>query len=618
MALIRIIEGRGTNVEYAIEHPLVIGRGEDGDVRIFDETSSRRHAEVRPEGGAFVLQDLHSSNGTFLNGEKVSQAVLSDRDEILIGATRILFLLTPMSDRGTVILPTQDETGFTVQSSIREEEFRVLGGEDKAGDLRRLEKAYKTSRSLSGIREVDGIIGKSLDLLMEELGADRAAVLKALGSEEMEVLGSRGTGRKKFVLSHSVVRKVTSDREAVLITDVATDPQFQGQQSLLRQKVRSALCVPLGSEIRFFGMLYADRKEGSPPFEREDLEVLLAIADQVSPALGNAEAFALERDRRVHVESALTGGRGLVGDSPAFRDMVDLVHRASESDSTVLLRGETGTGKELLARALHEESDRAKGPFIAVNCAALVDTLMESELFGHEKGAFTGAVRLKPGKCELAAGGTLLLDEVGEMAPEMQAKLLRAIQEKEFYRVGGTSPVTVDIRIVAATNKDLQAEVEAGNFRQDLYYRLGVITIDVPPLRQRTEDIPRLVEHAVVEAGKKIKRKVKSVSKAAMKRLTAYGWPGNIRELINVIERAVVLSRKPEIDVEILPEEIRRGSAPSRGKGDVISLKEAEKRAIQRALDHTGWKKGETAAILGISWPTLNKKIDEYGIVKPG
>ncbi|MHC4779235.1 MAG: sigma 54-interacting transcriptional regulator, partial [Planctomycetota bacterium] len=407
------------------------------------------------------------------------------------------------------------------------------------------------------------------------------------------------------------------DREAVLITDVQTDPQFQGRESLLGQKVRSALCVPLSTEERFFGMLYVDRREGSEAFAREELEVLLAIAEQAAPALANAEAFALERDRRVHIERTLSGGRGIIGDSPAFRETLDLVRRASESDSTVLLRGETGTGKELLARALHEGSDRVKGPFIAVNCAALVDTLMESELFGHEKGAFTGATRRKPGKFELAASGSLLLDEVGEMAPEMQAKLLRAIQEKEFYRVGGTSPVTVDIRIVAATNRDLQAEVEAGRFRQDLYYRLSVIAIDVPPLRKRIEDIPSLVEHAVVEAGKKIKRKVRNVTKAAMKRLVSYAWPGNIRELINVIERAVVLSRGPEIDVQSLPGEIQTGTTAVPGEGEVISLKEAEKRAIQIALDHTGWKKGETAEILGISWPTLNKKIDEYGIVKP-
>ncbi|MHC5078231.1 MAG: sigma 54-interacting transcriptional regulator [Planctomycetota bacterium] len=617
MALLRIIEGRGTNTEFVVDHPLVIGRGEEGDVRIFDETSSRRHAVVRPEGDRFVLEDLGSSNGTYLNGEQVAKVFLNDRDEILIGATRLLFMITPMSTRQTILLPPKESPGFSVQSSIREKDFRVMEGENPAEDIRRLANAYKTSRSLSGIREVDEIVEKTLDLMMEELKGDRAAVLKEAGTGEIEVMASRGKGRKKFVLSQTVVQQVARERTAVLIRDVESDPQFQGRESLLSQKVRSALCVPVGEGGKSFGMLYVDRTKSTDAFGREDLETLLAIGGQVGPALLTAEAFALERDRLRDVEKTLGGRRVLLGDSPTFREILDLIHRAAESDSTVLLRGETGTGKELLARALHLESERREGPFIAVNCAALVDTLLESELFGHEKGAFTGATRKKPGKFELSSGGTLFLDEVGEIAQEVQAKLLRAIQEKEFYRVGGTAPVSVDIRIVAATNKDLLAEVEGGRFRQDLYYRLSVVTIDVPPLRRRVEDIPALVEHAVSEANQKTKRKVAGVSSEAMQSLCGYAWPGNIRELINVIERAVVLSRGPEVGLDLLPEEIHGKSVSTPADGEVISLKEAERRAICAALDHTKWKKGETAEILGISWPTLNKKIEEYGIQKP-
>jgi len=618
MALIRIIEGRGSSLEYKVDGPLVIGRGEDGDVRIFDETSSRRHAVVRPEGEIFVVEDMGSSNGTFLNGEKVSRAVLTDRDEILIGATRILFLTHPMGDRGTVLIPPKDAPSISVQSSIRERDFKMVSGDDEARDLKHLSKAYRTTRSLSGLVDAERIVEKTLDILMDELEGDRAAVLKEAGSGEIEVVSSRGKGRKKLVLSHAVVEKVAKEREAVLIRDVESDPQFHDRKSLLSQKVRSALCVPLAVEDRLLGMLYVDRTRSAEPYGRDDLETLLAIAVQVGPALRNAEAFALERNRRAHVERTLKDERALVGQSPAFREAMELVNRAAETDSTVLLRGETGTGKELLARALHEGSDRRKGPFIAVNCAALVDTLMESELFGHEKGAFTGATGRKPGKFELAVGGTLFLDEIGEMAVEVQAKLLRAIQEREFYRVGGTAPVSVDIRIIAATNKDLQAEVAARRFRQDLYYRLSVVTIDVPPLRRRREDIASLVDHAVREAGRKIKRRVKGVSDKALKALEKYDWPGNIRELINVVERAVVLSREEILDMDLLPEEIRGSRRHVSGdEGEVMSLKEAERRAVSRALEHTGWKKGETAQLLGISWPTLNKKIDEYGIKKP-
>jgi transcriptional regulator with PAS, ATPase and Fis domain len=291
------------------------------------------------------------------------------------------------------------------------------------------------------------------------------------------------------------------------------------------------------------------------------------------------------------------------------------VRRAAESDSTVLLKGETGTGKEVLARELHEASPRRKGPFVAINCAALVGTLLESELFGHEKGAFTGATGRKPGKFEIAGGGTLFLDEIGEMAPEMQAKILRAIQEREFYRVGGTAPVSVDIRLVAATNLDLAAEVEAGRFRRDLYYRVSVVTIDVPPLRERREDLGPLIDYALAEACARVKRKGLAFSADARKALEEYRWPGNIRELMNVVERAVVLGRGPQVGLDLLPAELRSAPHPRAGEGG-LSLREAERRAILRALEATGWKKGETAEALGISWPTLNKKIEEYGIKK--
>ncbi len=617
MALLRVLDGRSTQMEFEIDRPLTIGRGDEGEVRIFDETSSRRHACVRPEGKAFLLEDLGSSNGTFLNGAKVERETLKDGDEILVGSTRFQFLLTPAGERGTVLISPPEESGLAVHSSIREVDFRVVEGKDEAEDFRRLTKAFEASRSLTGLRDAEEVLTRLLDILMEELEGDRAAVLQEADSGRLEIVASRGEGKKEPVLSRAVVRKVAKDREAVLIKDAETDPRFQERKSLLQQKVRSALCVPLSSGGEFLGILYVDRTKSGKSFGPRDLETLLAIAGQAAPALATARAFALERDRREDVERTLGGERVMVGGGPAFRGVLDLVDRAAGSDATVLLKGETGTGKELLARALHEKSPRRKGPFIAVNCAALVDTLMESELFGHEKGAFTGAARRKPGKFELAGGGTLFLDEVGEMALEVQAKLLRALQEREFYRVGGTAPVSVDIRIVAASNRDLKKKVEQGSFRQDLYYRLGVVTVDVPPLRKRREDIGDLVSFAVREACKRTKRRVEGVSPEAMKALQAYAWPGNIRELFNVIERAVVLTRGPVLDASLLPAEIRgEGEAPAPVSG-VMTLKEAEKRAIQAALTHTGWKKGETAELLGISWPTLNKKIDDYGIRKP-
>ncbi|MCU0722510.1 MAG: sigma 54-interacting transcriptional regulator, partial [Planctomycetes bacterium] len=599
MAILRILEGKGVVTEIEVDRPLVIGRGDDADVRIFDETCSRRHVVVKPDGEGFVLEDLGSSNGTFLNGRRAPRAALEDRDEILVGATKFAFLLSRLPEKGTVLLPRED--ALAVHSTIEEREFRVVEGRDREEDLRRLTKAYETGRSLSGILDPDAIVEKTLQILMDGLQPDRAALLRETGAGGVEVAASRGAERsRELVLSRAVAEQVARERKAVLIRDAETDPRFRDRESLIGQGVRTALCAPLADGDLLLGMLYADRTGSGEPFGKRDLEALLSIARQAAPALRNAEAFALERDRRKDVERSLGAGGRIVGESPVFRKALELVRRAGESDATVLLRGETGTGKEVLARLLHEAGTRRKGPFVAINCAALVGTLLESELFGHEKGAFTGATARKPGKFELAGGGTLFLDEIGEMAPEMQAKILRAIQEREFYRVGGTAPVSVDIRLVAATNRDLAAEVEAGRFRRDLYYRVGVVTIDVPPLRERREDVGPLLDHALAEACSRVKRKGLRFSKEARRALEEYRWPGNIRELMNVVERAVVLGGGSELGPDLLPPELT-GAPAARAGGAVITLREAERRAILAALESTGWKKGETAEILGIS-----------------
>ena len=284
----------------------------------------------------------------------------------------------------------------------------------------------------------------------------------------------------------------------------------------------------------------------------------------------------------------------------------------------MLIHGETGTGKELIARALHRQSPRRGGPFVAVNCAALVGSLLESELFGYEKGAFTGAVKRTPGKFEMADGGTLFLDEIGEMAMQTQAALLRATQEREFFRVGGTKPVKVDIRLVAATNKDLEAVVKAGGFREDLYYRISVVAIDMPPLRERLEDLPDLVDHFLRRISAKTARRVPDLGDDVMPALRSYHWPGNIRELANLLERAIVLAPTEQLTLDLFPPEVRGETRPliAGGWDEVITLKEAERRAIIAALRHTSWTKGETAKLLGCSWPTLNKKIEDYAITR--
>ena len=328
-----------------------------------------------------------------------------------------------------------------------------------------------------------------------------------------------------------------------------------------------------------------------------------------------------------------TRGRfGLIGKSPVLEQVFGVIEKVADTPSTVLITGESGTGKELVARALHATSSLKRGPFIKINCAAIPKTLMESELFGYEKGAFTGAVGSKPGRFELADRGTLFLDEIGEIPIEMQVKLLRVLQESEFERVGGIKTIKVDVRLVTATNRDLIKEVQAGNFREDLFYRLNVVPIHLPPLRERHTDIPLLVEYFVSKFNSRLKKQITGLAPDAMEKLIAHSWPGNIRELENVLERTILFCEHPVIRAHDLPPEVSGESGPNRAAevrpgpavatGERTSLKEivrretdrVERELILRALDETGGNVTQAASKLKISRKSLQNKMKEFGL----
>ncbi len=361
------------------------------------------------------------------------------------------------------------------------------------------------------------------------------------------------------------------------------------------------------------------------PFEQEQIRQVVAKA---------LNTYALARRDARPEEPSGHGRFRLVGQSPAIRTIYGVVEKVANTPSTVLISGESGTGKELIARALHENSSRHAGPFIKINCAAIPKTLMESELFGYDKGAFTGAVGAKPGRFELAHGGTLFLDEIGEIPIEMQVKLLRVLQESEFERVGGIKTIKVDVRLVTATNRDLLAEVGAGAFREDLFYRLNVVPIHIPPLRERREDIPLLADHFIAKFNDRLKKEIVAITPEAIERLVAYQWPGNIRELENLMERTILFCEGPEIRVSDLPPEVagastpQSASTPSHAPGEETlrpapeSLKEAvraetervERELIQRALDATGGNVTQAARKLKISRKSLQTKMKELGL----
>ncbi|OPX40708.1 MAG: two-component system response regulator [Desulfobacteraceae bacterium 4484_190.3] len=313
--------------------------------------------------------------------------------------------------------------------------------------------------------------------------------------------------------------------------------------------------------------------------------------------------------------------RNIIGNSPQMVRLFETIAQVAPSEATVLITGESGTGKELIAGAIHYNSERKDGPFIKVNCAALTETLLESELFGHEKGAFTGAHRRKEGQFSLADGGSLFLDEVSEMPLSMQVKLLRVIQEREFTRVGGEEVIQVDVRIIAATNKDLAQEISSGRFREDLFYRLNVVTLQMPPLRERKDDIPLLLEHFLESFAQKNRKTIKGVTPQAMARLVSYDWPGNVRELMNAVERMVVLARGDYVGEPDLPPiilEQAEGPASGQGTKDLpadLPLEEVEKASILKTLESAGGNKSEAARRLGITRRTLHKKLKKYGVM---
>ncbi len=399
-----------------------------------------------------------------------------------------------------------------------------------------------------------------------------------------------------------------------VITDI-TMPGIDGMEVLARVRRRDARLPVI--VITAYGTIenaVEAMKEGAfdyitKPFNRDELRLTLD------------KALTMRRLEKENVElRAEIRGRysfgSIVGSSEKIKEVLDLAGRVAASDATVLITGESGTGKELLAKGIHYNSLRANGPFVAVNCAAIPENLIESELFGHVKGAFTGAVRDREGKFELAGGGTLFLDEIGDLRTDLQAKILRALQERQVDRVGGSRPVSVDVRVIAATNKDVERLVREGNFREDLYYRLTVITVRMPPLRERRDDIPLLVEHFIRKFNPSAAVRV---SPDALAALTAYGWPGNVRELENVIERASVLKRGDTVTLAELPDKLKKEKAsvenivlnlPDEG----ISLEELEKNLIIKALEKYKGNQTRAAEYLGITRPTLIYRMEKYGI----
>ncbi len=411
---------------------------------------------------------------------------------------------------------------------------------------------------------------------------------------------------------------VARERQPQIVNQADKDSRwYPGIDRKTKFTTRSILCVPLLVGDKTVGVIEVINKLGGEVFNIQDQELLVKIADMAGQVLDNAGRFQKLRDENLLLRDEIAGRYSIVGQSPAVKEVLALAQKVASGATTVLLQGENGTGKELLARFIHGQSPRADKPFIAVNLAAVPLQLLEAELFGHEKGAFTGAAARRKGRFELAHQGTIFLDEVGDLPPPVQAKILRVLQEREFERLGGTETIRVDVRIVAATNQDLQKLVKEGSFREDLYYRLNVFQIFLPPLRQRPGDIPILANHFLERYRRETKKGVSGFSVQALKALENYSWPGNIRELQNVVERAVVLASSSTVELEHLPA-LTAVQLDGQPLSPIHSWEEAQRRFkrdyLIRALEANGWNQRRTAAALQMQPTYLSRLMKELGV----
>ena len=499
----------------------------------------------------------------------VEEQWLQHGDEIATGDSSFLFLLEDEETAPAAGRVEFEDAQFTAETTVIHPRDVVYLQPDRllrelpatSRVARNLNALLKISRIVHAIRDLDELQGQLLDLIFEIVPAGRGAILLAdkEGQQFNSMFvahaaggaGPTGEGEPHDRPSGAGAR---DSRFWAAMLPAATN--LREVESLAASQVRSLLCVPLTVFERVIGCIYLDSDSPATVFNEEHLQLVTAIAGISAVALENARRLQWLEQENERLTVEISQERSLVGEGARMKEVYQFLKRAAPTDSTVLIEGESGTGKELAARALHRNSPRANKPFVAINCAAIPETLLESDLFGHERGAFTGAASLKKGRLEVADGGVVFLDEIGELAPALQVKLLRVLQEREFERVGGTHPIKVDIRLIAATNCNLEQAVRDGSFRQDLYYRLAVLKITMPTLRDRREDIPMLARHFVQKHAKRCKVKARPISREALACLVNYDWPGNVRELENAIERALVLGSSDMILPEDLPESL--------------------------------------------------------------
>jgi transcriptional regulator with GAF, ATPase, and Fis domain len=592
MATLRMqIPGKGVKVYHIYKKITSLGRGEEADITLPDPLLAESHAHIHFDGRDFNIATTDRDAELYINGRKRNKHRLSHEDRVRIGMAELEFSLydEPVTD---------DNAAQTM------------------AELNSYKKIVDFSQKLMGSYELPTLLDQLLDVTIQVSNADKG-FLVLMESGEPVVKVARNLRRETITdavsqLSDSILARVVKTRKAVIISDALKDEEFKTSLSVVNLKLTSVMCVPLLERGNMLGVIYVGNDNVAQLFEEAHLEVLTIFASQASLLIRNALLVnELQLDKRSleqQIERIRFGE--ILGSSPRMQEVFRKVQKVATTDISVLVTGETGTGKELIARELHNRSQRAKGPFVTINCGAIPENLLESELFGHVRGAFTGAVTTKMGRFQAADRGTLFLDEIGEMPLQLQVKILRALQERVVVKVGDANPESIDIRVIAATNRDLDVEIKAGRFREDLYYRLNVVHLPLPPLRDRGDDIVVLARYMVSRYAPEYGGKVKGLTPNAIAAIKRHRWPGNIRELENRVKKAVVLSDKvllgPE-DLDLSPDDL-----PT-----ILPLADAKERFqreyINEILALNDGNRTKTARDLGVDPRTVFRHLEKDG-----
>ncbi|HVR63444.1 MAG TPA: sigma 54-interacting transcriptional regulator [Polyangia bacterium] len=590
MATLRMqMPGKGVKVYHIYKKITSLGRSEEADITLPDPLLAESHAHIHFDGRDFNIATTDRDAELYVNGRKRNKHRLTHEDRIRLGFIELEFSL-------------YDEP-VTEESAAR-----------TMAELNSYKKLLEFSQRLMASYELPTLLEQLLDVMIQVSNADKG-FLVLMESGEPVVKVARNLRRETISdavsqLSDSILARVVKSRKALIISDALSDSEFKNSLSVVNLKLTSVMCVPLLERGNMLGIIYVGNDNVAQLFEETHLEVLTIFASQASLLVRNALLVnELQLDNRsLHERMERMRFGEILGSSPPMQEVFRKVQKVAGTDISVLVTGETGTGKELIARELHNRSARAKGPFVTINCGAIPENLLESELFGHVRGAFTGAVSNKVGRFQAADHGTLFLDEIGEMPLALQVKILRALQERVVVRVGDTNTESIDIRIIAATNRDLEAEIKSGRFREDLYYRLNVVHLHLPPLRDRGDDIVVLARYMVGRYAPEYGGKVRGLTPNAIAAIKRHRWPGNIRELENRVKKAVVLADKallgPE-DLDLLPDDLP----------PILPLLEAKEKFqrdyINEVLTLNAGNRTKTARDLGVDPRTIFRHLEK-------